>query len=421
MTPARLKELLALYRSGQLSQTEWEQLSAALDSDSLSEAWAEDMDASFDRLAEHMPLEQETDHIIWSAIRAHQAGEAAVPMPARRTVFIRRWAWTAAAAVLVVAGVYFWRNSSHEVSPATTTTSLIDQVEPGKDGAILVLADGRQVVLDSLGNGVIASQDGFNVVYNNGALSYHPAAPVSEGKIVYNRIITPRGRQFYLVLADGTKAWLNAASSLYFPVRFAKEKRHIEVTGEVYLEVNKETSRPFYVQVKDQEGAIRVLGTSFNINAYEDDPVISTTLLEGAVQVAAAAQPDSATFAHSEQVILKPGQQAQIARVGASAGSTKKVIPSSLIKVFSDVDTDKVMAWKNGVFNFDHASLQQVMNQLARWYDLDIEYQQGIPAMRFGGKMNRDLKLSEVLDFLEGAGVRFTMKEQGKLIVLPNR
>ncbi|WEK35620.1 MAG: DUF4974 domain-containing protein [Candidatus Pseudobacter hemicellulosilyticus] len=235
---------------------------------------------------------------------------------------------------------------------------------------------------------------------------------------MHNRIITPLGRQFYLVLSDGTKAWLNAGSSLHYPVQFAANERRIEITGEVYLEVSRENNRPFYVQVKDQ-GTVRSMGTSFNINAYEDEAVVSTTLLEGAVEVVTAAQLSSAL---PEKVMLQAGQQAQVARTGAAAvpaSPNNKVLSSSSIRVISNVDTDKVMAWKNGVFNFDQADLQQVMKQLARWYNLDIEYQQGIPNMRFGGKMSRDLKLAQVLDFLEATGVRFRMEEKGKLIVLP--
>ncbi|MDI3318138.1 FecR family protein [Pinibacter soli] len=309
-----------------------------------------------------------------------------------------RKSWLRYAAVLIVllgaTGVYFQLNHQQPQQEKTATQVVAKtDIAPGKNGAILTLSDGSKMVLDSLGNGVIADQNGAKVSLANGQLKYATNA-TEASNVAYNSVTTPKGRQFQIMLPDGTKVWLNAASSLRYPTTFSGNIRNVEMTGEVYFEVAKNTSMPFHVTVNDKT-EVDVLGTHFNINAYQNEESLKTTLLEGSVRVSNG----------DEKILLKPGQQAQVS--GNAHMSLNK-----------DVDTDKVMAWKNGVFDFNDATLEQVMRQLERWYDIDVVYEKGVPSIEFIGKMQKNLSLSEVLQGLRISKVHFRI-EGRKLIVMP--
>ncbi|RAJ08630.1 FecR family protein [Chitinophaga skermanii] len=304
--------------------------------------------------------------------------------------------YAAAAVVLMGVSTYALLHSDlHQ--PATRKVVALKEttpIAPGRDGAILTLADGSQLVLDSAGNGVVASQNGANVVLQNGQLTYN-AADLQPGEIVYNNVRTPKGRQFKLVLPDGTKVWLNAASSIKYPTAFSGKERHVELQGEAYFEVAQNEQLPFKVQTGEAT-EIQVLGTSFNINAYTNEHSIRTTLLEGAVRI----------NAYSHTATLKPGQQAAV-----------KPQLSQMV-ILNAVDTDQILAWKNGLFNFENASLDEIMRQLERWYDIEVVYEKGIPAARFGGWINKQNTLQDVLQILESSNVHFHL-EGRKLIVMP--
>jgi transmembrane sensor len=334
-----------------------------------------------------------------------QRMSSAAKAPVLRARFRRSW-W-AAAAVLLMATVGTWF-----VIPKTVDTHDVAQkapdIAPGSTGAILTLADGRQVVLDSLGNGVVAHQNGAAVVLENGQLAYEKNGP-ANGETVYNTMTTPKGRQFMLVLPDGTRVWLNSASSLRYPTAFSDADRKVTVTGEVYFEVAKDASKPFRVAVNGV-AEIEVLGTHFNINAYDNEAAIKTTLLEGAVKVSAAlrsAGPDN----QSLSVVLKPGQQAQLAQAEGASLSRQQ------IKVVDDVDVSGVVAWKDGLFNFEDMPLSEVMKQLERWYDIDVIYEGTVPDVEFYGELSRTNTLAEILEAFKDAEIRFRM-EGRKLVVL---
>ncbi|HUC81197.1 MAG TPA: FecR domain-containing protein [Flavisolibacter sp.] len=304
--------------------------------------------------------------------------------------------WTAAAAIIVLCVTLGLNLFSKKAEGPIANTGIVsaplpEKIVPGKDGAILTLADGRTIVLDSAGNGVVATENGSEIVLNNGQLIYKSK---NANNISFNTMSTPNGRQFQLVLPDGTKAWLNAASSLRYPTAFVGADRQVEVTGEVYFEVAKNREKPFKVKV-NEEMEVVVLGTHFNINAYANETSINTTLLEGAVQIRNGNQKE----------LLSPGEQAQV------AGNKK-------IKRIKGVNLKKVMAWKNGVFDFNGASLQEVLRQLERWYDITVVYEKGVPQTEFVGTMGRDLNLEDVLKGLKLSEVNFRM-EGRKLIVLP--
>jgi ferric-dicitrate binding protein FerR (iron transport regulator) len=210
----------------------------------------------------------------------------------------------------------------------------------------------------------------------------------TKNEILYNTMSTPRGRQFEITLPDGTHVWLNAASSIRYPTVFAGNERKVELDGEAYFEVTKNAKQPFIVRARNK-ATIEVLGTSFNISAYENEKSLNTTLLDGSVKV--------------NGTILKPGQQARV---------------TDAVRVTDHADIDKVMAWQRGFFNFEGATLEEVMQQLERWYDIDVEYEQGIPDIEFGGEMSRNMSLNGVLVALEKSGIHYRL-EGRKLIVLP--
>jgi ferric-dicitrate binding protein FerR (iron transport regulator) len=204
---------------------------------------------------------------------------------------------------------------------------------------------------------------------------------------------TPRGGQYALKLPDGTQVWLNSASSITYPTAFTGNERTVSITGEAYFEVMNDKSKPFHVMVNDMD--VLVLGTHFNINSYQEERAVRTTLLEGSVKISQGA---------STGVILTPGQQAKVEQ--------------QQIKVINGADLEQVMAWKNGLFNFNKLSLEEIIRQLSRWYDVDVVYQGTIAPKKFGGEIERDLNLLEVLDVLKEAGVHFSI-EGKRLIVMP--
>jgi transmembrane sensor len=292
----------------------------------------------------------------------------------------------AAAAILILlaAGSTLFLLTRPKEAPAISAAQYKNDVAPGHSGAVLHLSNGSTIILDSAQNGTIARQGGVEAIKTNGELRYTGKTT----QVVYNIISTDRGRQWRLTLPDGTKVWLNAASSIHYPITFTGQERIVEITGEAYFEVVHNGKQPFKVIAGGQ--TIRDIGTAFNINAYTDEPAIKTTLVEGAASV--------------NGILLRPGQQAAIIndRVELSAAN----IP-------------QVLAWKNGFFGFDHADIHTVMRQLSRWYDVDVKFE-GIPdSAPFQGKIGRDLSLAQVLKILEQVHVHFRIQEDKRIIILP--
>ena len=319
------------------------------------------------------------------------------PLERARVRSIARNVWWVAASVLIVlsVGTYFWLNSERSINPQPVVAEQTKNIQPGMDGAILTLADGREVSLDSLKNGVVALQGGATAKVENGVLVYEGVGD----EIMYNRMSTPRGRQYQLTLPDGTGVWLNAASSIRYPTVFAGKERKVEISGEAYLEVVKDKEKPFLVSINGQT-AIEVLGTKFNVNAYADEHSINTTLLEGSIQV------KNDQDINSRKLVLKPGQQAQIPqhRIG--------------ISVIDGVDLEQVMAWKNGFFQFEKTDIRIVMRQLARWYDIEVVYDGDVEQRTFSGTIRRNMSMSKMLDFLNLSDIHAKV-ENGKLIIQP--
>lgn len=317
----------------------------------------------------------------------------------------RKWLIPAAAVILVLlsAGAYFILSSKttqKEVAklkpPAVQSVA---DIAPGGNKAILVLADGSTVILDSATNGIISEQGNIKVEkLDNGLLAYaiNGRLVTENDEAFYNTISTPRGGQYQVTLSDGTKVWLNAASSIRFPVLFSGRERKVEITGEAYFEVAKNIAMPFKVKANSSE--IEVLGTHFNVNAYDDEATIKTTLLEGIVKVSvpASAGKQTARF-------LQPGQQSAISKEGK-------------INVNDRVDTDEAIAWVNGRFQFKSADLKTILRQISRWYDVDVVYK-GNVNVHFTGPIPRSEYVSKVFEKLALTGeVQF--KIDGKRIIV---
>jgi ferric-dicitrate binding protein FerR (iron transport regulator) len=314
----------------------------------------------------------------------------------RKTVPL--WRWVAAAAVLILLGTtgILLLPREKKMPVAVQTVHYTNDVAPGKTGAVLQLADGSTITLDSAGKGVIARQGDATVVrQGNGGVAYRAAGDGHDAAILYNKLSTGKGRQFQVVLPDGTKVWLNSSSSLRYPTTFSGGQRRVEMTGEAYFEVTPDAARPFIVKADRQD--ITVLGTNFNVNVYDDEPVKRTTLLQGSIRVNTA----------QGHALLVPGEEATTDRNG------------SQLKV-NTVNAEDAVAWKNGFFHFDNADLPTVMRQLARWYDVEVRYEGAVPASGdFKGEIGRDLTLAQVLKVLEQARVHFRIEEDKRIVIFP--
>jgi len=307
----------------------------------------------------------------------------------------RRW-MVAAASLLILfsAGTIWWTQRSAKSiissSPAVAHTHKND-IPPGGNAATLTLGDGRTILLDSARNGALAQQGNSNLIkLANGQVVYNTTNE-RPAEVLYNTISTPRGGQYEVILPDGSKVWLNAASSLRFPTSFTGRQRAVEITGEAYLEVTKNKTMPFVV--KTGGVSVAVLGTSLNIMAYRDEKTIKTTLINGSVRVSQ----------NDQSVLLSPGQQAEV---------------GNKVRVVSGIDMEEVLSWKDGIFKFNSADIETVMRSIARWYNVEIKYEGKISGNRLTALIKRDSYVSDVLQILETSGYHFAV--EGKTItVLP--
>ncbi len=344
------------------------------------EGWDEDL------LGNRNELERELKIGIWR--------EAGIDRP---MVSMRWFKWVTAASMVVFIFAINSFVSQYNTGAQLQTSSIPSNkilhadIAPGQNGAILTLGTGETIMLDSAGDGSIVRQGNVSVIKKNGELVYKNQGRSQE--VVYNTMTTPKSRQFNLVLTDGSKVWLNAASSITYPTAFVGKERIVTITGEVYFEVAPNASMPFIV--KHGENTVSVLGTHFNVNAYDNEKVVSVTLLEGSVNVSRG----------SINRIIKPGQQAQIEN-------------DEKISLIRNVDVDHIVAWKNGRISFQGADLGTVMRQMSRWYDVDIEFNENLDDL-FYADMARSTMLFDVLKALElTTDVHFKI-EGRKVIAVP--
>lgn len=306
-----------------------------------------------------------------------------------------------AASVLLALGygLFFLKQKQNakRTTPEVAAAPLSNDIAPGTSKAILTLDDGKNIILDNATEGLLATEDNVKVIKTGSdQLSYELSSKGDLTKSSYNTLSTPRGGQYKLVLPDGSKVWLNAASSIRYPTSFESQIRKVEIIGEAYFEINRLTRAtgkkvPFIVEANGIK--VEVLGTHFNINAYDDEEKIRTTLLEGTIKI----------HKGQSESLLKPGQQANVS-------------PSSAKIQIQNVNPGQAVAWKNGFFQFHQASLEEIMRQLTKWYDVEVRYNGTITTRKFSGEIPREATLLQVLEILELSNVQLDI--QGKEIII---
>ena len=319
--------------------------------------------------------------------------------PVRRN---KTWIYAAAACLLAlcIGSYFFLPRFSRSALIKSDVSQIKNDRAPGGDKAVLTLGNDSTIVLENAANGNLVIQGVSRVSKDKNLLAYTAASASSPSPsttntsataLVYNTLTTPRAGQFQLVLPDGSKVWLNNASSLRYPTSFSGKNREVTLSGEAYFEIAKDAAKPFVVRVN--ELAVNVLGTSFNVMAYGDDPAIKTTLLTGKVSLSAG----------SRQSLLAPGEQAAISKDGSW-------------KIAKGVDVEESIAWQRGYFHFTQENIGGVLRQLCRWYDVDAVFTIPVPDYTFDGEIDRNLSLSSILKHLEKRDLHFQIDGR-KLIV----
>lgn len=309
-----------------------------------------------------------------------------------------RIAVAASIALLLGAGVLYFTKPKEQHFQPPQIVEKPQEIAPGGNRGILTLSNGKQIVLSDISAKDTIAQEGkldevTIKIDAKGVITYviNPDADVPADANSFNTLSTPTGGQYNIVLADGTKVFLNTVSSIKYPTRFNGGQRVVELDGEAYFEVAKNKNKPFIVKSENQ--AIEVLGTHFNVHAYKNEPIVKTTLLEGSVAV----------VYKNQKAVLKPGQQSNV------SDKTNRI-------TIKQVDTEAAVAWKNGRFKFDNADLKSVMKQLERWYGIKVEYRGDVSDVRFNGGTFMNKNLSEVLKVLELSNIKF--KVEGKTIIV---
>jgi len=392
MTKERVHYLLQQYAANKATKEEAEEIFVLLQQVENEEVLKALITDARNNAEPEIPVTEEEWGSMWNAIAAATFRKS----PAKQ--FSLAWVRLAAAVILLVAGSVVFFIVTRKPNPGASVTAmkkaLQHDVPPGGNRAVLTLADGSSIVLDSAHNGSLAQQGNTKILkLDAGQLSYNTGA-AATGQVLYNIITTPRGGQYEVTLPDGTEVWLNAASSLRFPTAFTGNERDVELTGEAYFEVAKNPARPFHVKVDKED--VEVLGTHFNIMAYNNEQSVNTTLLEGRVKV---------TGNGTMQNIL-PGQQSVLDN------------STSGLKV-KEVNTALAVAWKNGLFRFKETNIRELMRQVERWYDVNVEYKTEGKDQDYTGIVPRSQNVSALLQMLELTGTVHFYVEGRKIIVLP--
>lgn len=316
----------------------------------------------------------------------------------KNKVFRLTWRWAAAAVLILIAGlssVLLKRQPDKPLRVERTQPVNSGPIKPGANVATLTLADGSTIALEDAADGIVAQTGGTAVTkLGKGLISYSDkGGNATADNHSLNTINIPRGGQYTVTLSDGTKVWLNSESSLTYPIAFSGAERKVVLKGEAYFEISKDEQHPFIAQTDHAE--VHVLGTHFNINAYKDEKNVKVTLLEGSVHLAAGS--DKALLTPGEQGIVNPSQ----------AGIERK-----------RVNVNQVMAWKAGYFIFRNNTIQDIMRQIGRWYDVEVVYEGDIPKGTFGGTYSRNKEIHELLKGLELTGLVHFKIEGRKIIVM---
>lgn len=317
--------------------------------------------------------------------------------PAGRKFWFRLIAAAVVLILLTASAYLLFRPTGKQLSTTDNKNNKqpTNNIPAGRDGAVLTLSDGTQIVLDSAANGKLAQEGKATITHRDGQISYQ-AGGSEKGKLLYNTTSTPRGRQYKLQLVDGTSIYLNAASSVTYPTEFTGHKREVTITGEVFLEVAPDKAKPFIVHIAKSDDYIEVLGTRFAVNAYVDEPYVRTTLIHGVINMTARVR------GKSTSTLLQPGNQTQVSHEN--------------LVLIKEANIEEATAFMNGFFYFDHADIKTVMRQLEKWYDVEVSFEQPVSTRTFDGEIQRNLPLAVVLKILERNGVAFSV-EGNKVVV----
>jgi transmembrane sensor len=427
--------LLQKHFSGQLAEPEKEQLM-----DWLEQVDASEFNAVIDSAKDAFPaaytrVNGVSDFFaerLEARVNALEQEESEPPVIPLHRIHFLRTAWVRyAAAIILLFGigtvVYLTQQKKNPSVTHTNPVPVQNDVAPGGNKAILTLADGTKIILDSAANGMIAKQGNSVIEKKNGAITYLATAPNEDALTregarqgpnrageTLNTMSTPRGGQYQLTLPDGSQVWLNAESSITYPTAFTGKERRVSITGEAYFEVAKDKTKPFKVSAQSADGRrqtgenktleIEVLGTHFNVNTYNEEPTIKTTLLEGSVRLTSHRSP--LTSVHTS-LTLQPGQQGQ--------WDPKKDQLS--LAVHSDVE--EIIAWTQGKFHFESADLKTILRQFERWYDIQVVYEGPVSSEKYFVIMNRNATLSSVLKSLQANDIQFRI--EGKKLFVGTR
>lgn len=400
MTEKQLTRLIEKYLSGEASEKEKKRV----------DAWYESYDLNRLEFAHNEEEEAASSHrslqIIRDRIAQQRLAERTDASKKRRgEKTIYRWMAAAAIAALVLGISYFFASETKHIPVTAASPTESGDIMPGGNKAVLTLANGQQIVLDQSASGTLSLQGNTKVIrLNAGAVAYRLQPKASAGEdsrrghqpVEYNTITTPRSGRYEVVLPDGSKVWLNAASSLRFPTAFKGTERQVEMSGEAYFEIAKDAGRPFVV--KRGHIDIQVLGTQFNVMAYENEDNMKVTLLEGKVKVAGMSMTGGQ--------VLQPGQQVKIARDGE-------------MRLVETANINQVVAWKKNLFWFENDDIEEVAKSLSRWYDVNIDIEGNIPD-RFTGSIPMDLPFSKVFEMLQKTGrISYRMVANKTIVVSP--
>lgn len=352
----------------------------------------------FEKLTDAGFLEEKLN--FWDKIDNDKAwNELLRKLPEPKSEPVRRFNYTSLlkyAAIVIMTlsvSILLYRQNENRVKgndkPQIAQTT---RIKPGSNNAILILGNGQKVALRNHVPVSINEDDGTAVSNKDEILAYKHTGKANAGQeVIYNTIVVPRGGEYQLVLADGSKIWMNSASSLRYPTSFSGSERKVYLSGEAYFEVAKNAKMPFIV--KTDKAEVQVLGTHFNVKAYADEVICKTTLLEGAVKVQSLGVVNE----------IKPGQQAIINGDGGQ-------------RITSDINIDEEVAWKNGLFMFNKSDIKEVLQQVSRWYDIDVIYEGKVPDLQFSGQLSRKVDFYGFTNILKYAGLNFTIK--GKTVII---
>jgi transmembrane sensor len=383
-------QLLVLFETGQLTGDELDQFFQLLEIEenrTLLAAAIDEKTMDDNRLPVENTLLTERAVASLREAMQRQSMETTTPAPVRSIRAWKYWGWAAAALLVITAGWYLFNKNQQR--PATDTLATTTEIKaPQHNRAMITLADGQRIYLDSTANGVLLKQGATQLIKTADGQIHYQQQGTAASEPVINTLYNPRGsRIINMELTDGTKVWLNAGSSLSYPVVFTGAERKVTIAGEAYFEVAHNPQKPFIVNVNQKE-EVTVLGTHFNINAYDDENAIRTTLLQGSVKAGRRQTAEG----RQESVVLKPGEQAVLPEI------------HSPLTIDHSPNLEQVLAWKNGRFVFgDKVDIATIMRQVARWYDLDVELQ-GNFNQHLGGSISREASAEEVFKVLEATG-----------------